>query len=92
MGRYCSGDIEGKFWFAVQASDDADFFGSEGQVPNYLEYYFDDDGIGSINDGIAKCLEALGDNKSKLDAYFALQEPWNEESVAKATKIPINPL
>ena len=27
MGRYYTGDIEGKFWFAVQSSDDADFFG-----------------------------------------------------------------
>jgi len=27
MGRYYNGDIEGKFWFAVQSSDDADFFG-----------------------------------------------------------------
>ena len=27
MGRYYSGDIEGKFWFAVQDSDDAEFFG-----------------------------------------------------------------
>ena len=26
MGRYYNGDIEGKFWFAVQSSDDADFF------------------------------------------------------------------
>jgi hypothetical protein len=27
MGRYYNGDIEGKFWVAVQSSDDADFFG-----------------------------------------------------------------
>ena len=32
MGRYYSGDIEGKFWFAVQDSDDADHFGIEGEV------------------------------------------------------------
>jgi hypothetical protein len=29
MGRFYSGDIQGKFWFAVQDSDDADFFGVE---------------------------------------------------------------
>ena len=40
MGRYYSGDIEGKFWFAIQSSDDADYFGVEG-VSNYLGYYFD---------------------------------------------------
>jgi hypothetical protein len=27
MGRHYYGDIEGKFWFAVQSSFDADFFG-----------------------------------------------------------------
>ena len=32
MGRYYNGDIEGKFWFAVQSSDDADFFGQQGQA------------------------------------------------------------
>ena len=38
MGRYYNGDIEGKFWFAVQSSDDADYFGVEGQRPEMLEY------------------------------------------------------
>ena len=37
MGRYYSGDIDGKFWFAVQPSDDANYFGVEGERPNYLE-------------------------------------------------------
>ena len=36
MGRYYRGDIEGKFWFAVQQSDDADYFGVEGERPNFL--------------------------------------------------------
>ena len=40
MGRYYSGDIEGKFWFAVQSSDDADNFGVEGDSA-FLNYYFD---------------------------------------------------
>ena len=40
MGRYYTGDIEGKFAFGVQASDAADQFGVEGQTPEYLEYYF----------------------------------------------------
>jgi hypothetical protein len=30
MGRYYFGDIEGKFWFGIQDSNDADFFGVEG--------------------------------------------------------------
>ena len=27
MGRYYQGDIEGKFWFGIQSSTDANFFG-----------------------------------------------------------------
>ena len=40
MGRYYGGDIEGKFWFGVQSSSDADHFGIEGQASE-LNYYFD---------------------------------------------------
>jgi len=42
MGRNYTGDIEGKFWFAVQSSDDAEQFGAEGSEPNIIEYYADD--------------------------------------------------
>jgi hypothetical protein len=38
MGRYYSGDIEGKFWFGVQSSDDAS---SLGGFPEYV--YGDED-------------------------------------------------
>jgi sugar phosphate isomerase/epimerase len=39
MGRYYTGDIDGKFWFAVQSSDDADFFGQSGE-PLEINYSF----------------------------------------------------
>ena len=38
MGRYYDGDIEGKFWFAVQSSDDGEHFGSEECSSNIIEY------------------------------------------------------
>ena len=31
MGRYYSGDIKGKFWFAIQSSRDASHFGVDGE-------------------------------------------------------------
>lgn len=40
MGRYYSGDIEGKCWFGIQDSDAADRFGVTGTTPEYLEYHF----------------------------------------------------
>jgi hypothetical protein len=40
MGRYYHGDIEGKFWFAVQSSNDADFLWKcEGEAACHLNYY-----------------------------------------------------
>jgi hypothetical protein len=41
MGRYYSGDIEGKFMFATQSSTAADRFGSSYYEPNHVNYYFD---------------------------------------------------
>ena len=38
MGRYYYGDIQGKFWFGVQSSDDASYFGVE---PEYLHEFRD---------------------------------------------------
>lgn len=69
MGRYYSGDIEGKFWFGVQASDDADFFGVEG-TPSYLNYCFDEDNLPEVIKGIKKCEKALGSYKAELDEFF----------------------
>tara|TARA_R110002020_G_scaffold418345_1_gene627599 strand:- start:231 stop:605 length:375 start_codon:yes stop_codon:yes gene_type:complete len=79
MGRYYSGDIEGKFMFSVQSSDDADFFGSEGHT-SYLNYHFDkDDHMTSIDKGIIKCKIALGSWKKKLDTFFKKNDGWNDK-------------
>ena len=53
MGRYYNGDIEGKFWFAIQSSTDADFFGVVGSEPSYLDYYFSEDNLKDIEKGIS---------------------------------------
>lgn len=71
MGRYYSGDIEGKFWFGVQSSDDAEFFGAIQLDSNYINYQLDEDNLPEIKEGITKCRVALGDKKEKLDAFFA---------------------
>lgn len=74
MGRYYRGDIEGKFWFAVQSSDDADYFGgvcNEDEDEELLEYSFNTDDLPAINEGVDRCLEILGDKKEIIDSYFA---------------------
>ena len=84
MGRYYDGDISGKFWFGIQSSDDADFFGVEGVQPSYLEYEFGTDGIDDIELGIRACYEKLGDNKERLDKFFdELKSGYNEDMIRK---------
>ena len=85
MGRYYNGDIEGKFWFAVQSSDDADFFGVVGQA-NYISYYFDEDNLEDIQNGIKQCEEALGNNKAILDAFFNEHNGYNDEMIVEYFK------
>jgi len=83
MGRYFSGDIEGKFWFAVQDSNDADFFGVWGCQPNELNYYFDKENLKDINKGIKKCKKELGEYKRKLNNFFEDYDYYSDEDLAK---------
>ena len=82
MGRYYKGDIDGKFWFAVQSSDDADFFGSEG-YNQYLNYYFDKDHMTSIDKGIKTCIDTLGSWNEKLDKFFKENNGYNDDMLEK---------
>jgi hypothetical protein len=88
MGRYYRGDIEGKFWFAVQSSDDASFFGGEEIEPNYLEYCFDETHLESIKDGLATCEKELGEFKGKLDSYFIGPDGWGGMGLSKYLGVP----
>ena len=83
MGRYYNGDIEGKFWFGVQSSTDASFFGGEKYEPNYVEYQFITEDLPTIKEGIDKCNEALGNNKEKLDRFFEKNNGYNDDMLKK---------
>ena len=95
MGRYYSGDIEGKFWFAVQSSDDASFFGGsdeetideESGQAFELEYFFQTGDLDDINHGIEECLSQLGDKKEKLDALFESATGYTYDMVSDSLGI-----
>ncbi len=88
MGRYYRGDINGKFWFGIQDSDDADFFGSTGEAPSTLEYYFDEDEHKeSIISGIEFCVMQLGDFKEKIDDYFEEHNGYTAKELAEHLKV-----
>ena len=78
MGRYYEGDIEGKFMFAVQSSDDGEFFGAQEET-NYVHYWIDD--VSTVDEGIDKCLKVLGDNDSRIIEFFAQNNGYNEEMI-----------
>lgn len=82
MGRYYNGDIEGKFWFGVQSSTDADFFGVSHTEPNYVEYFYEkEDDMEGVKEGIAKCLVELGTYTDRLDKFFDSVNSYNDEQL-----------
>ncbi len=73
MGRYYTGDIEGKFVFAVQGSDAADRFGVTGECRE-LHYYFSSKNIPDVEAELEEIENQFGELKHCLLAYFDLYE------------------
>ena len=83
MGRYYSGDIEGKFWFAVQSSDCADRFGVQGYQPEILNYSFYEDDLEDVEKEIANIETKLGDKLKVIDDFFATRSGYNDDMLAE---------
>jgi hypothetical protein len=82
MGRYYTGDIEGKFMFGVQSSDDANFFGVEGESRS-LDYYYGEDTLPSVEEGVKECEGVLGENLKHIEQFFKENDSFNDERLAK---------
>ena len=87
MGRYYSGDINGKFWFAVQSSTDGEFFGAEEQEHGTIPYCADD--LEKAETGIMNCLNELGEYKKKLDDFFEKNNGYTDERLAEAIGVTV---
>jgi len=84
MGRYFTGDIEGKFWFAVQSSDCADRFGVQGYQPEVLKsevlkYWFSEEDLEGVEQEITNIETKLGDKLKVIDDFFASRDSYNDE-------------
>ena len=90
MGRYYSGDIDGKFWFATQSSNDADFFGVTGYRPEKLEYDFEEEHLDLINEGINKCLKEIGVTREKVLEWFEKEDYLYHSKMEEEGIIPKN--
>jgi uncharacterized protein YegJ (DUF2314 family) len=75
MGRYYDGDIEGKFWFGCQSSQDGEFFGAIEYDRDFIEYHIPHEKIKNVIEGIWKCKKALGDDiYLSGDSYYGTME------------------
>ena len=80
MGRYYNGDIDGKFWFAVQGSDAGERFGAKEINSYYIEYEIDRED--SYKD-IVKELESIESNSSikEIEAMFKIERTYNDDTL-----------
>ena len=80
MGRYISGDINRKLWFAVQSSNAADRFGVTGYEPAYLEYQFEQDDLSKVQEELKAIENSIGeDNLKKLNDFFEKINEYNDK-------------
>ena len=90
MGRHYDGDIEGKFWFAVQSSDDGEYFGAiditeentdSDYYDGFVDYviYFSD--IDRVKAGIDLCKRQLRGNYLILNEFFLSNNGYNDEMI-----------
>ena len=82
MGKYISGDLDHKLWFAVQPSDAADRFGVTGYQPETLEYWFREEDLESVEDEINSIINSLGKYKDLLDKFFNENNAYNDEQLS----------
>ena len=88
MGRYYAGDISGKFWFGIQDSDDASFFGGYVEKPNYLNNEFYKEDLPDIKSGLKHCKEALKDYAKKIDKYMKREKGYyTHEQLGKELEV-----
>jgi len=82
MGRYYHGDIEGKFWFAVQSSCDGEYFGMEQEEHSHIPYYSDD--LKLAEEGIKECKKELRGYLTKMDKFFNSVDAYNDMMLSEA--------
>ena len=79
MGRYYNGDIEGKFWFAVQSSCAPARFGAQEYEPSYINYYLDD--LDEVHRELNDIHKNMQGNIERLDDFFAQTNGYNEQMI-----------
>ena len=84
MGRYYSGDIEGKFWFGLQSSTAANRFGGTEQEPSYITYDFQEEDLEGVEEEIKNIQDNLGDKLDIIEKFFEGITGYNYDMLSKA--------
>ena len=79
MGRYYSGDIEGKFWFAIQDSKAGEKFGACEIESDHIHYYTED--LEKAEEGIKVIENKLGNKIKILDDFFKNNAFYNKKQI-----------
>lgn len=81
MGRYYSGDINGKFMFSIQPSDAGNRFGAKEMHSNYIDYSVDRNQY----ENIVKELDIILKTGSvdKVKKMFEKNNLYNEKTMKK---------
>jgi len=82
MGRYISGDLDGKCWFGLQPSDFADRFGVVGDS-SHIEYRFATDDLPNIEKELESMEKKNGEDFKKLEDYFNKHGSYSDEEIQK---------
>ena len=81
MGRYYTGDIEGKFWFAVQSSNAPSRFGAQEYEPSYINYYFDEEQLDEVQKELDSISKNMQGNIERLNDFFEQTNGYNTEMI-----------
>ena len=82
MGRYYSGDIEGKFMFAIQSSNAPERFGAS-ENNSCIDYYIDSSQIDEVREEVKQIETKHANQIKRIDKMFDENNHYNDTTKAK---------
>tara|TARA_R110002020_G_scaffold47639_5_gene135489 strand:+ start:2882 stop:3247 length:366 start_codon:yes stop_codon:yes gene_type:complete len=83
MGRYYSGDIEGKFAFAIQSSQAPERFGARECEPSYMDYYVSPDSVDEVRKEVQSIETKHADQIKHIEKMFDENNGYNDSTMEK---------
>jgi 5-bromo-4-chloroindolyl phosphate hydrolysis protein len=84
MGRYYSGDLEGKWFFGLQCSTTPDKFGAVEHEPYMIEYTIYRENLDVTKKKMTELETELGENLQKIDEFFEVNNGYNDQKLIDA--------